>query len=337
LTAEIGIAIEPDNIPWKHSVSDDGEAVIGWAWYTGDLCIPSLLDGYPVTATTNLAFWCCPIVSATVPDSVRTLGEDTFVLCTNLVSAALGNGVTDLTPWTFGYCSALRSVMLPPGVTNIGNCAFYECTSLKTLDIPSGVATIGDEAFAKCSNLEALVLPPAVKSVGDHAFGGCTALETLYVPMAWKWLDVLDKAALPETCEIVYCGEEGETATETPVPYSWLEAKAAAILKARDGDHDAAANAKAENGRRVWECYVAGLDPAAKRDFRAEISFGENGKPVISSNPRDEETRKYTVYGKTSLTDVTEEWADVTENPDPEADGYRFFRVGVELRGNAAP
>jgi hypothetical protein len=43
------------------------------------------------------------------------------------------------------------------------------------------------------------------------------------------------------------------------------------------------------------------------------------------------------VYGKTSLTDEAEEWADVTENPDPEADDYRFFRVGVELRGGAAP
>ena len=83
--------------------------------------------------------------------------------------------------------------------------------------------------------------------------------------------------------------------------------------------------------------YVAGLDPEAKRDFRAEISFDENGKPMVSSDPRDEETRKYTVYGKTSLTDEAEEWADVTENPDPEADDYRFFRVGVELRGGAAP
>ena len=121
--------------------------------------------------------------------------------------------------------------------------------------------------------------------------------------------------------------------TPVAVPFAWLNEKAAGIVAANGSDFEAAAKAKAANGvNTVWECYVAGLDPEnAKQEFTAKFAIVD-GKPVVSSDPRDESTRSYTVYGKKNLTDGAEDWNDVTDNPDPEADGYRFFRVGVELR-----
>jgi hypothetical protein len=127
--------------------------------------------------------------------------------------------------------------------------------------------------------------------------------------------------------------KEDGTVASNGIPHSWLEENAAAILAANGGDYEAAANAKAANGiNTVWDCYVAGLDPTDENaKFTAEISLVD-GKPVIESVDPDLGTeRNYTLRGKKDLLD--EEWDDVTDLPAPEAEGYRFFCVGVSLRG----
>ena len=104
-----------------------------------------------------------------------------------------------------------------------------------------------------------------------------------------------------------------------------------------DGDYEAAANAMAANGvNKVWECYVAGIDPEAeKARFIATITMDAEGKPVVSWNPplppEEEAKRTRKVLGKRTL-DPAEAWADVTDEADLDAAGYRFFKVSVEMK-----
>ena len=112
---------------------------------------------------------------------------------------------------------------------------------------------------------------------------------------------------------------------DVAIPKDWIRANAADILAAADGDFAAAARATAANGRdKVWECYVAGLDPtnAASR-FLATIGFDENGVPDIGWTPDLGGARDYAVDGKHSLTN---DWSI------PDADS-RFFRVRVAMPG----
>ena len=125
--------------------------------------------------------------------------------------------------------------------------------------------------------------------------------------------------------------------TPEPVPYSWLEADAAAILAAHGGDYEAAATATAANGmNKVWECYVAGISPTnAAARFEATIEMGADGKPVVTWTPplapEEEAKRMRKVLGKRTLV-PTEDWVDVTDEADPDAAGYRFFKVKVEMK-----
>ena len=93
-----------------------------------------------------------------------------------------------------------------------------------------------------------------------------------------------------------------------------------------EGDYEAFANAAAANGRNVWECYVAGLDPTnAASEFTAAISIS-NDVPYIIWSPNlntNGIVRKYTILGKGSLTD-TADWA-------PTNSAHRFFKVKVEM------
>ena len=55
-----------------------------------------------------------------------------------------------------------------------------------------------------------------------------------------------------------------------------------------------------------------------------------DGRPVVTWTPNLLGERKYRVLGKKTL-DPAEEWTDVTDEPDIDAAGYRFFRVKVGM------
>ena len=86
----------------------------------------------------------------TIPNSVTSIGERAFALCTSLMS-----------------------VTIPNNVTSIGDRAFQGCESLTSVEIPNGVESIGESAFAGCTSLTSVEIPSSVKSIGDNAFGGC--------------------------------------------------------------------------------------------------------------------------------------------------------------------
>ena len=93
----------------------------------------------------------------------------------------------------------------------------------------------------------------------------------------------------------------------------------------------------AANGvNKVWECYVAGIDPEdEKARFIATITMDAGGKPVVKWNPplTEEEAAKrtYRTLGKKTL-DLNEDWTDVTDEADLDVAGWRFFKVKVEMR-----
>ncbi len=128
--------------------------------------------------------------------------------------------------------------------------------------------------------------------------------------------------------QVSWTGETPPLVTRTtsvPVPYSWLDTYALVS----GGDYEAAAHASAANGlNKVWECYVAGLNPTNETAaFRTVISISADGAPVIGWNPDLNEggtkfERVYTVEGRESLTDST--WA-------PTNSASRFFRVKVDM------
>ena len=113
--------------------------------------------------------------------------------------------------------------------------------------------------------------------------------------------------------------------TPVPVPYAWLDAHVPEVVHDYEA-YEAAAKTTAANGRPVWECYVAGLDPTNETSkFTAFISLS-NRIPYITWSPNLNTNgieRIYTVLGKTNLTD-TVEWA-------PTNSAHRFFKVKVEM------
>lgn len=148
----------------------------------------------------------------------------------------------------------------------------------------------------------------------------------------WRMYDV----ALPDTAIVAYANtllmfdqeRAGMEIEDVVVPERWFKKYYPNSTMSKP-----ALSVTAANGRSVWECYVAGLDPTDKDDdLVADITF-ENGVPKVSIANGEKSNRIYRIYATKSL-DGLETPLDVTNVPDlsvePYGD-YRFFRISAEL------
>lgn len=126
----------------------------------GDLVIPDELDGKPVIA----------------------IGEGAFYQVTGLTSVTMPETVTEIGPGAFYCCEALRSVNLPKGLTSIGESAFYQCASLQSVQIPDGITTITDSCFSLCYSLTELTFPKNLEVIEAQAFYGTGQMDELVIP-----------------------------------------------------------------------------------------------------------------------------------------------------------
>ena len=127
---------------------------------------------------------------------------------------------------------------------------------------------------------------------------------------------------------------EGYTATQTtvvPVPYVWLWRHIPGIVNEYEA-YELAAKSVAANGRKVWECYVLGLDPVGTRDFRI-VSFPmkPDGTPDLGNitfDPPQEEWNVAATYRLMGAAALDGPWQEVPVSGDTAA---RFFKVEVLL------
>ncbi len=102
---------------------------------------------------------CTNLTSVTIPDSVTSIGNDTFMSCYNLKyniydnAKYLGNEQNKYLYLHSTTNKNITSVDIHDEVKFIGTNAFYNCTKLTSINIPSNITSIGNFAFDGCTNL----------------------------------------------------------------------------------------------------------------------------------------------------------------------------------------
>ena len=108
-----------------------------------------------------------------LPQDVIEIQLQAFSGCHKLVSISLPNKLRILGDYTFPGCWILKDITLPEGLTHIGLGAFDYCRAIEEITIPSTVQKIDSYAFRDCTSLVKIklkALPTTLTSVGSDLF-----------------------------------------------------------------------------------------------------------------------------------------------------------------------
>lgn len=110
--------------------------------------------------TNILGFYqCLNLTSITIPDSVTTLGQSCFSMCSGLTSL-VSNGATYIPSDCCNGCTSLRTASFPSAATMNGQTPFKNCAALETLQLGSvgNSCTINrTDCFTGCTNPSTVV------------------------------------------------------------------------------------------------------------------------------------------------------------------------------------
>lgn len=195
----------------------DGEAIIYDCDQeaSGEITIPSTIDGYPITRIRDEAFYNCKnITSVILPNSLQHIGRSAFFGCNKLTSITIPVSVTSVGSGAFfntdisenesnweGDLFYIGDILLRANDNIVGGCtvregtrliasnAFFTCDDLTDVKIPNSVEHINSGAFVDCINLTNITIPESVKTLGAGLFNNCESLTSITIPEGITVLD----------------------------------------------------------------------------------------------------------------------------------------------------
>lgn len=127
----------------------------------------------------------CSDDSFYLPDSITTIGENSFEGCRKLTKVSMSDKITSLGTGAFQKCTGLTDITLSSGLETIPENAFAGCSRLVQITFGNSnmaISTkIASNAFANCIKLGSVELPEQITTVSKNAFVGCTSLKRVYV------------------------------------------------------------------------------------------------------------------------------------------------------------
>jgi len=215
----------------EYTLIDDGTAysVSRGTVTTGDVVIPAIYNGLPVTTISENGFrFFYNLTSIIIPYNVTSIEREAFRDCSSLANVIIPDSVINIGAWAFSGCSNLEKITIPASVTNIGNDGggtFSGCDNLSItwyynpllafpwesreyvteVIIPDGVTSISDNAFNSFIGIKSITIPNSVTSIGSYAFN--EGLENLsitwyYNPLLtfpWYIKEYLTEVIIPDS------------------------------------------------------------------------------------------------------------------------------------------
>lgn len=154
-----------------------------------------------------------PIMTITIPNSVKVIGSSAFSGCNGLLTANLGDSIERIGHEAFKGCGNLVSITLPSSLKKIGRSSFEDCSTLSSITIPHNVDTVYFEAFYGCRNLRDVYFnADSCTLMGGYydyrrVFSNCDSLSNIYIgnnvkfipPYAFCAINTLESITIPNS------------------------------------------------------------------------------------------------------------------------------------------
>lgn len=311
---------------------------------------------------------CQGIKSVKLPKTLKRIPNFLFRECDNLTTVEFPEGIEEIGASSFSRCN-LQSISLPRSVCLLDNYIFQELP-IEELVIPERVEFLPERFCQDCHSLKKVIFKGDVFQIGPHAFENCPLLSAIvfmgnapdksqdfFLDLAFGFNEELNPVErtvyvkrgsegwdteIPgrwHGMRIEYLEEAGVLTVnasggkKVPIPQLWIDGYPL-IVTAAGGDVNAAISANAANGRKVWECYVLGLDPEIATDDFKITSFtlcpdGTLNQDSVKYTPAHD---KWNIPGAAAVLQGAEtldgEWQTVTE---ANKASLRFFKLVFQL------
>ena len=176
------------------------EVVAGENKYSGDITIPTttIFNGQKcdVVGIAEEAFYdCSALISITIPNSMKHIGEYAFRGCNALEKTNFMGDIADWCDIKFGGAyanpisasynfylndSEVKDLVIPNTVDSIHAYAFDCGNSITSVALPNSVVYIGEGAFYR-TYINEIIIPKSVTSIEERVLSGCNALTSIIV------------------------------------------------------------------------------------------------------------------------------------------------------------
>ncbi len=196
--------------------------ITGLSESTYDIKIPKIINGKPVTAISDNAFYYRYIENIKLPGTIKSIGSRAFYGVSGLETFIIPSSVEIIEDYAFCDCVNLKSINIPSNVESIGKHAFYDTENLEKIAVdnsnknyssingvlynkdktelifypavrtetefvvPEGVKKFSEGAFSNAVNLTKIWLPSTLEAIADYSFDGCTAISDIVLPEGLK-------------------------------------------------------------------------------------------------------------------------------------------------------
>lgn len=205
---------------------------------------------YQVVAIGDRAFAGNRLITAYLPTSVTTIGDNAFDGCVNLTSvtqvgssddAVFPASVTSIGKFAFEGCGKLNMTFgEAKALTTIGDNAFEGCISLQHVEFATGSALyyIGKEAFMESGVSVVDLAGTQVTEIGFSAFEGCASLAKLTLP---ETIEIININAFYGCASLIDVSVSGTAKSITFIgSYAFYNCKFdPSVIKAHATDHAA--------------------------------------------------------------------------------------------------
>lgn len=180
-----GSLIIPASVPYngkEYSVVSIGRgAFMGGSCtnFTGTLTIPNT-----VRSIGQQAFHGCTFTGPLViPNSVTEIGSHAFMDCINFNSLTLSESLSVIEEFTFGICTGFRGdLTIPASVYDVKYNAFYQCGFNGTLTLSPMMWYLQEGSFELCTNFSAVIIPEGVGYLDWNAMDFLVKPTELEIP-----------------------------------------------------------------------------------------------------------------------------------------------------------
>ncbi len=144
---------------YEYTVSESGVTITRYTGKAVRVAVPAEIDGQPVIALGDKAFYETPVTWVSIPDSVTSIGAFCFGGCASLMTLRLPTGLTEVPDGMLESAMRLLQLNLPDSVTRIGSGALWGNYYLTELRLPVSLTSIGGGNFVMAEQLVAITVP----------------------------------------------------------------------------------------------------------------------------------------------------------------------------------